>query len=227
MTLITAIGRLMENAGIIRGDTDLPTTLTDLQHGATIRLARNAVQDELNELIADALIPSEHAGTGSIVTIAGSRSYSLPSDFIRMFGRGYLFETTGKVWIPEYPGGEAKLQVVYNDYKTAPSDPIVWYPDLTTTKKLAFWPVPQSAKTYTFDYEKDVSVTAASDALPFHNESEAQAFCRLASRRFKFLYEGLDLNTLSVDPEHMRAKATLFNLMKGSNPPTRYAPYYR
>jgi hypothetical protein len=33
----------------------------------------------------------------------------------------------------------------------------------------------------------DVSVTNSTDTLPFHNEQEAQAFCRLASRRFKFL----------------------------------------
>lgn len=227
MTLITAIGRLMENQGIIRGDTDLPTTLSDLQHGATIRLARNAVQDELNELISDNLIPYEHASTGSIVTVANTRSYSLPSDFIRMFGRGYLVDVTNSNWIPEYPGGEARLQVVYNNYKTQQSDPIYWYFDLTTTKKIAFWPIPQSAKTYTFDYEKDVSVTAAGDTLPFHNESEAQAFCRLATRRFKFMFEGMDIALLSVDPEHIKAKATLFNLIKGVNPPTRYAPVYR
>jgi len=227
MTLITAIGRLMENQGIIRGDTDSPTTLSDLQHGATIRLARNAVQDELNELISDSLIPSEHAGTGSIVTVSGTRSYSLPSDFIRMFGRGYLMDSTNNNWISEYPGGEIKLQAVYNNYKTQQSDPISWYFDLTTTKKIAFWPVPQSAKTYTFDYERDVSVTDAGDTLPFHNESEAQAFCRLAGRRFKFMYEGMDLALLSVDPEHLKAKATLFNLIRGTNPPTRYAPVYR
>src|SRR5678815_1849611 len=127
----------MENNGIIRGDTDLPTTLSDLQHGATIRLARNAIQDELNELISDNVIPYEHAGTGSIVTVATTRSYALPSDFVRMFGSGYLFENTSKTWLAEYPGGEARIQVIYNDYKTAPGDPISWYFDLTTTKKIA------------------------------------------------------------------------------------------
>lgn len=226
MNLITAIGRLMENNGIIRGDTDLPTTLTDLQHGATIRLARNAIQDELNELISDRVIPYEHAGTGSIVTVANTRSYSLPTDFIRMFGRGYLFDSN-RTMIAEAPGGEAKLQVLYGDYKTAAGEPIAWYFDLTTTKKIAFWPVPQSAKTWTFDYEKDVSVTLSSDTLPFHNESEAQAFCRLASRRFKFMFEDKDVTLLEQDPEHVKALATLLNLIKGTNPPTRYAPIYR
>jgi hypothetical protein len=227
VTLISAIGRLLENNGIVRGDTDLPTTLTDLQHGATIRLARNAIQDELNELVSDAVIPYEHAATGSIVTVANTRSYSLPTDFIRMFGRGYLYESTSNLQFTEFAGGEIKLQATYPDYKTALGNPVNWYFDLTTTKKIAFWPIPSEAKTYTFDYEKDVSVTLASDTLPFHNEAEAQAFCRLASRRFKFLFEGMDVVLLAQDPEHLKAKSTLFNLIKGSNPPTRYAPVYR
>jgi hypothetical protein len=227
MNLITAIGRLLENQGIIRGDTDLPTTLSDLQHGATIRLARNAIQDELNELISDNLIPYEHAGTGSVVTVAGTRSYALPANFIRMFGNAYLIDSTSNNWIPEYPGGEIGLQSIYNNYKTQQSEPQYWYFDATTTKKIAFWPVPQSAKTYTFDYEMDVSVTAATDTLPFHNESEAQAFCRLAGRRFKFMFENMDVVLLAQDPEHQKGKSTLFNLIKGVNPPARYAPYYR
>jgi hypothetical protein len=227
MNLITAIGRIMENNGIIRGDTDLPTTLTDLQHGATIRIARNAVQDELTELISDRCIAYEHDNTGSVVTVAGTRSYSLPSDFVRFFKPSVLKETTSKNLIEEYPGGESQLIAVEPDYKTTRSTPMHWYFDLTTTKKIAFWPVPNAALTYTFDYEQDVSVTAVSDTLPFHNEMEAQAFCRLAGRRFKFLFEGMDLALLSVDPEHMKAKAVLADLMAGVPPAGRWAPVYR
>jgi hypothetical protein len=226
MNLITAIGRVMENNGIIRGDTDLPTTLTDLQHGATIRIARNAIQDELNELVADALIPYEHTGTGSISTVAGTRSYALDATFVRFFGEASLaYDTNNRLY--EYPGGEAALQQAFPNYKTQESEPMYWYFDLTTSKKIAFWPVPNAAKTYTYDFEKDVSVTAASDTLPFHNEMEAQAFVRMAGRRFKFLFEGMDLSLLANDPEHLKAKATLFSLMVGKNPAKRWAPVYR
>lgn len=227
MTLISAIARILENHGIIRGDTDSPTSLSDLQHGATIKIARNAIQDELTEVVSDRLIPYEHAATGSIVTVVGTRSYGLPSDFVRMFGRAGLYYASGNYQIFEYPGGEEKLSVTYPDYKTAQSNPIYWYFDATTTKKIAFWPVPSTVQTYTFDYEKDVSVTSASDTLPFHNEIEAQAFCRLAGRRFKFVYEGKDVSSLYVDPEHQAAKAVLYDLIKGSYAPKRWAAYYR
>lgn len=227
MTLIQAIGRVMRATGIIRGDTDAPSSLSDLQHGATINLAAIAIQDELNELTSDMLLAYEHDGTGSITTSAGTRSYSLASDFIRFFGTPSLYESTSNNRYYEYPGGEAQLQLLYPDYKTAQATPQYWYFDLTTTKKIAFWPVPQDAKTYTYDYEKDVSVTSASDTLPFHNEQEAQAFARLAARRFKFLYEGMDPALVAMDPEHMKAKSTLVAMMVGKNPTKRYAPVYR
>lgn len=227
MTFLEAVTRIMRAETIIRGDTDEPTSFSDLQHGATISLAQIAIQDELNELISDQAIPYEHTTTGSIVTVAGTRSYSLPNDFVRMFGNGVLYEPITNNILEEYPGGEARLQTVYYDYKAAQSDPQRWYFDATTTKKIAFWPVPQGSKTYTFDYEKDVSVTNAGDTLPFHNAMEAQAFCRLAARRFKLLYQGMDAAMIAGDPERMMAKATVMNLVVGKNPSGRYAPVYR
>jgi hypothetical protein len=113
------------------------------------------------------------------------------------------------------------------NYKTTQSTPIWFYFDDTTSKKLAFYYVPSAVKSYTFDYEYDVSVTSATDTMPFHTESEAQAFCRLASRRFKMLFEEMDPALISNDPERNAAKATLFNLIKGVNPQRRYAPLYR
>lgn len=217
----------MRIEGIIRGDTDAPTTLTDLQHGATIQIALIAIQDELTSLTAETLIPYERDATGSITTTASTRSYSLASDFVRFYGIASLFDSTTKNRLYEYKGGEIALQQDFLDYKTTESEPIAWYFDATTTKKIGFWPVPTSAKTYTYDYEQDVSVSAASDSLPFHNEIEAQTFCRLAARRFKLLYQKLDPALLEVDPEHRSAKATLANLIVGINPMKRYGPVYR
>lgn len=227
MTLIGAITRIMRSEGIIRGDTDAPTTLSDLQHGATINMAAIAVQDELNELVSDELIPYEHSTTGSIVSVVGQSSYALASDFIRFFGVASLYDSTNKIRIYEYPGGEEALQQSFFEYKTTQGNPQAWYFDATTTKKIGLWPVPSSVKTWTYDYEKDVSVTSASDTLPFHNESEAQAFCRLAARRFKFIYEGMDKAAIPTDPERLVAKAALISLMIGKNAPKMYAPVYR
>lgn len=209
----------------MRGDTDAPTSFSDLQHGATIALAQQAIQDELNELTSDILLPYEKTTTGSITTANATRSYSLASDFVRFYGVPMLLNGTTQLF--EYRGGEDKLKLVFPGYKTDPGTPSWWYFDYTTSKKIAFYPVPVAIGTYTYDYEKDVSVTNATDTLPFHNEQEAQAFCRLAARRFKFLYQGLGLELLAVDPEHMRAKASLMSMVVGKSPAGSYKASYR
>lgn len=217
----------MRIEGILRGDTDAVTTFSDLQHGATINLAQIAIQDELNELVSDSLLPYEKKTTGSIVTVATTRSYALATDFIRFFGRPMLYDSVSNFELFEFPGGEDRMKVNDFQYKTTPGNPICFYFEATTTKKISFYPVPLGAVTYIYDYEGDVSVTNATDTLPFHNESEAQAFCRLASRRFKMVYEGMDPALIAQDPEHMKAKAVLADLIIGKNPPRLYAPVYR
>lgn len=225
-TFLQGVTRIMRIEGIIRGDTDAPTTFSDLQHGATIQLAQIAIQDELNQLISDTLIPAERESAGVLSSLAGTRSYSLPSDFIRMFGIGILRDATNSNPLYEYPGGEERVQNVYWDYKTAQSNPIAWYFDATSTKKIALWPVPSVTKNYTFDYEKSVAVSSASDTLPFQNDQESHTFLRMAGRRFKFLYQEKDLATLDQDPERALAKVALVQLILGKNPPRQYANVY-
>lgn len=227
MNFLSAVTRIMRIEGILRGDTDAPTTFSDLQHGATINLAQISIQDELNELTSDTLLPYEKKTTGSIVTVQGTRSYALATDFIRFFGKAMLYDSTSNFEMFLYPGGEDALKVSVYNYKTQQSTPFYFYFEATTTKQISFYPVPQGVVTYAYDYEADVSVTNATDTLPFHNEQEAQAFCRLAARRFKMVYEGMDPALIAQDPEHIKAKAVLADLIIGKNPPRYYAPIYR
>lgn len=227
MNFLGGVTRIMRIEGILRGDTDAPSTFTDLQHGATINLAQIAIQDELNELTSDTLIPYEKKTPGSIATVAGTRSYALATDFIRFFGKAMLYDSVSNFEMFEYPGGEDSLKLAIFNYKTQQSTPFYFYFEATTTKKISFYPVPQAVVTYTYDYEADVSVTNATDILPFHNEQEAQAFCRLAARRFKYLYQGLNIADIDNDSEHMKAKAVLADMIIGKNSPKHYAPIYR
>jgi hypothetical protein len=179
-------------------------------------------------LISDKLLPYERQTTGTVgPTVAGTRSYALPSGFVRFFGTPCLYDSTNNLQLFEKKGGEDALKLMDPNYKTVQGNPVVWYFEPTTTKKISFYPVPDSAKSYSIDYEGDVSVTSASDTLPFHNEIEAQAFCRMATRRFLCLYEEKDLATLTADPERMSAKAVLADLIVGKNAPKSWAPVYR
>ena len=227
MNFLSAVTRVMTANGILRGDTDAPISFSDLQHGATINIARVAIQDELGELLSDLLIPYEKKTTGSITTVAATRSYALATDFVRFFGTPMLYESTSNLELFEYKGGEDALKLAVNNYKTAPGEPFTWYFEAGQTKQISFYAVPTEAKTYTYDYQADVSVTDATDTLPFASEQEAQAFCRLASRRFKLLFEGSDTAALIQDPEHLKAKSTLLAMLSGRNPANSYAPRYQ
>lgn len=227
MNFLAGVNRVLQSTGWLRGDTDAVTSFSDLQHGSTVATAQLAIQDELNELISDTLLPYEKTTTGSITTSASTRSYSLPSDFIRFFGTAMLYESTSNLELFEYPGGEDKLRRDIFNYRTNIGNPYCWYFELGQTKKISFFNVPQEAKTYTFDYEASVAVTNTTDTLPFITEAEAQAFIRLASRRFQIITNGDDLSKLAADPERMAAKATLASLIAGKNPPRGWAPRYQ
>src|SRR5258708_38907795 len=100
----------MRIEGILRGDTDAVTTFSDLQHGATINLAQIAIPDELNELTSDILLPYEKKTTGSVVTVAATRSYALAADFVRFYGRAMLYDSVNNFEMFEFPGGEDNLK---------------------------------------------------------------------------------------------------------------------
>ena len=232
MNFLAGVNRVLQSTGWLRGDTDPVTSFTDLQHGSTVSNAQIAIQDELNELISDTLLPYEKTTTGSITTTASTpsslnRSYSLPSDFIRFYGTAMLYESTSNLELFEYPGGEDKLRRDIFNYRSNIGNPYCWYFELGQTKKISFFNVPQEAKTYTFDYEASVAVVNTTDTLPFITEAEAQAFIRLASRRFQLITNGEDIGKLPSDPERMAAKATLAALIAGKNPPRGWAPRYQ
>lgn len=227
MTFLEAVNRVLRSGGIIRGDTDPVTTFADLQHGATLNLAIIAIQDELNDIVSDKLIPYEKKTTGTITTVSGTRSYTIASDFLRFYGTAMLYCSADNFQMFEYRGGEDALKLAIPNYKTVTGTPYAWYFEATTSKKISFYQVPDAAKTYTFDYEGSVAVSAASDAMPFHNDQESQTFCRIATRRFLCLYEQRDVATLQTDAERLAAKTVLADLMLGKNQPTSWAPAYR
>ena len=229
MDFLGAVNRVLVNNLIIKGDDDLVTTFSDNQHEATIRLARNAIESELNNLLS--FFPIDYEKTsGTLTTVASQRSYSLPADFIRFYGDNpYMYLTSNESYrIYEYKGGEQQLRQVDFQYLSSEGYENYWYWDSTTTKKVALYNIPDAVREYTFDYEKDVSVTAATDTMPFHTAAEAQSFADMASRRFKYaITETLDVAQLEKDAEYNFARQTLFNLMAHKYPSKRYGKRYR
>lgn len=228
MNFLQAVNRVLRTNAIIKGDDDQVQTFSDTQHAASLNLAIIAIQDELNDLVSDRLISYERA-QASLSLSAGTRTYALASNFVRFYATPMFLDVNANRDVFEYPGGEPRLRLEIFDYKTQPGTPNWWYWHDATTKQVAFYQVPETSYTYDYEYEKDVSVTASTDTLPFHTESEAQAFCSMAARRFKALLEELPDAMAFVlrDPTWITAKARLTALIRPTNPCASYSVGYR
>ena len=227
MTFIGAVNRVLRAAGILRGDDDEISTFSDLQHNATMNMAIVAIQSELADLISDRLIPYEKTSS-TIATVNGTRAYALETNFVRMFGSNpFFYNAADNTAIYEHRGGVDALRHEILDYQTQSGTPISWYWEDATTKKVAFYPVPDEAQTLSYDYEKDVSVSASTDTLPFHNETEAQAFVDMVVPLFKLMMTRQDTGALANNASHSNAKARLANLLRPTDPCARYGSTYR
>jgi hypothetical protein len=232
-TFLEGVTRVLRLNGIIRGDTDAPTSFSDTAHNASMNIAIVAIQDELATLVADRLIPFEK--TSSTLTLAnGTRTYSLDSQFVNFYGNPHFYDSTGNRIIPEYPGGQEQLMLNDFKYQTTPGTPTWWYWEPTTTKKVGFYPVPDSTmdgRSLTYHFEASVYVSLSTDYLPFHLAEESNMFCAMAGRRFKFLFEDVNNQAdvqgiLDNDVSYRTARGTLIRLMRGTNAPGYYAPRY-
>ncbi|MGI9317947.1 MAG: hypothetical protein ACR2QW_11485 [bacterium] len=231
MDFLGAVNRILVNAYILKGDDDLLTNFEGNQHEATLGVAKNAVQSELNGLLSFFSLDYERSQTvGSITTVAGTRTYALPANFVRFWGDNpYLvLDTDESDRMYEWHGGENRLRKVHHDYKTNQGNENWWYWAQDTSKSIGLFQVPDGIRTYEFDYEKDASVSNSTDTIPFQTEVESEAFADMASRRFVYMVEqGRDLADLEQDGQYQLAQGTLMNYMRHRNPDKSYGKSYR
>jgi hypothetical protein len=233
-TFLDAVTRILRLNAILRGDTDAPSSFSDTNHNASMQLAIVAVQDELTKLTADKLLPIEKTSS-TITLLTGVRAYALAADFINFFGFPHFYDATTNRPIPLWPGGEESLQLVDFQYLTETGSPNWFYLERATSKKVAFYKVPDSTyndRSLTYHYERSLMVEQATDEMPFHNKEENYTFCAMAGRRFKFMFEDVDnkadiQNILDNDASYRTAQGTLIRLVRGTNPPGYWAPAYR
>lgn len=233
MTFLESVVRIFRQLAIIRGDTDAPTSFSDTQHNASLQLAQIAVQNELIKLISERLIPKERKTSGAITFVATTRTYDLASDFLRFYGEAHIHDVTRNIDLFPWRGGLEALQMQDINYTTAPGMPNWWYfePVDSTNKKIGFYTVPNGAGNAQYDYEASTLVSVATDNLPFHNSEEAYSFTDMAGRRFKYMFEdtkaAADIElVLEKDFSYKTARATLYQLLRGTNPRKNYGYRY-
>jgi len=242
MNFLDAVNRVLRIESIISGDDDDLTSFSQTQHDAAINLAKISVQDELTALIAEEVIPFERI-EGTITLATGTRTYNLAANFVRFDGqRPFFLKQDGSgdsenQTIELYNGGENQIRRDFLDYQSQNGTPTYYYmatPSSVSVKTVGLFQVPIAADNgdvYRYYYEKDVSVSAAGDNLPF-NDLEANIFTRMAARHFKYLFSTKDVRAalfpggIDDDPVIRSARATLMNLLLPITPTYRYGRRY-
>lgn len=199
-TFLQAVNECLILEGIISGDDDELSSFTDSQHVISSKHAQNAVQQELASLVSEHVIPYER--TSALLTLsAGDRVKTLATGFIRFIRpldtpKILLWESdssgiTDGQFVQEWPGGEESIIQTYPRYRDQQARPIYWYWVGGATTDIGFYPISDGTRYYRYFYEKDVTVTSATDTLPFQVDTQARTFIRSAARRFKYLRAGL------------------------------------
>lgn len=237
MNFVDCVNRILRMNGIIRGDTDPIVNFQSQQHGATMNVAIIAVQDAINDLLGDEIIPKER-GNSSITLVdsvaTGVRTYTLAADFAKFWNdQAFFYDVSGNVQIFEYAGGERQLQLDIANY-AIPADqhgnPTSWYWVDSPAQTVGFFPNPDSVvagNQYTYDYQKAMMPSAYNDVLPFHQDTQAMAFTEMASVRFEMLMKGAANVDIRRVPSYVSAKAKTVNLINPKASAQRYGHTYR
>lgn len=233
ITFLQTVDRMLRRNGIYGSDATSIAAFTSTAYDSAITMAKLAVQDELVELVSDRVVPREGHTSGTITTVADTRVYSLPSDFIRFYGHALFRNESKNRWIQEYTGGLEQLQSDIINWDDQTGEPLYWYwePSTTTARGVGFWQTPNDVYRITYEYEKSVMVQNTTDQLPFNTLEEGYAFAEMAARRFKFMFEAPNnindlVSILQKDGSYKAAKSRLLQLLKGRNPVLQYGHSY-
>ena len=191
-TFVDAVNRILRIEGIISGDDDEIADFTSTQHVASIQVAKIAIQNEIAYFADELKLPYERT-TGTVTATTSTRTYSLPTDFIRFTAEPMLWEvgSDGEVdhtFVSRVD--EDHVRRVDASYETLEGTPTWFYFIGSTTYQIGLYPVPDSgnnAQIYKFWYDKSINVTTSTDSVPFITTEQFNAFCNSAARQFKFL----------------------------------------
>ena len=169
-TLLDGVNEVLKRANVLVTGT-LFASLTDgaLQH--EIDVAVQVINEGIDDLysVPGMLMPNSQ-NEGTISLVLGQREYTLPSDFLRMNADSIIIDRTNTNYLWQYMEGYDALlgldpQQLYTGLP-------LWWVISPITGKLRVDRAPDSTvvgNTYYFEYEKNVTLANASDAIPFND----------------------------------------------------------
>lgn len=168
-TLLNAVNAVLKRVGEVHGDSAALTMLTSPSRQRSIDIAIQVINEGIDEVytVGERPLPLEQAES-TITLVASDRDYSLASDLVQL--RWPLIDKTNTQFIYEYPGGYNRiLQLDPEQDDTglpyyAAISPVdgTLYLDRSPTSV-------EAGRVYTYQYDKELELSSASDTVPFGN----------------------------------------------------------
>lgn len=169
-TLLDAINEIFKRVNNIQGDAAALTSLTDSARQHEIDVSIQVINEGIDELYSSSPVslPSQQE-QGTITLASGMRNYTLATDLIELHFP--LIDKTNNNYIWKYPGD-------YNDLLLLDPEQddtgLPWWGVISPIDGTLFVNVaPTSAEAgliYTYQYQKDLGMSALTDTVPFNNE---------------------------------------------------------
>lgn len=166
-TCLDFVNEVLKKAKVINGDSGVLTTLTDSARQLYIDNAVQAINEGMDQLYNITGMQPNVMGTDTITLTTSTRTYSLNSALNKLHFP--LIDTTNGNYIYEYEGGYQKLfesQPLPSSYTSLPQYAVIRPSDgllyIDTSPDSTY-----NGRVYTYNYEKDISISAAADTVPF------------------------------------------------------------
>jgi hypothetical protein len=168
-TLLDTVNAIFKRANIIKGDAGALTTLTDSARQVWIDKAVQIINEGIDELYSAAGVSAQNEQAESTITlVAGQRAYDLASNLVTL--RWPIIDKANTQFLTQYPGGYNAMLV--NDPEQDDTGLPIMAAIRPTDSKLFLDRAPTSVeagRVYTYQYDKDVALTVATDEVPFND----------------------------------------------------------
>lgn len=168
-TLLNAVNEVFKRVNVIAGDANALTSLTDSARQHPIDVTVQVINEGMDELYSYSkmAMPNEQASS-TLTLVTGTRDYALASDLLVLHFP--LIDQTNSQFIVQFAGGYDEMLLLDPEqddtglpYFSA-INPINGYLHLDRAPTSS-----ENGRVYTYQYDKDLVMSSASDTVPFNN----------------------------------------------------------
>jgi hypothetical protein len=178
---------------VIAGDAGALVSLTDSARQRPIDIAVQVINEGIDELYTTSQVPlPNEQAEGTVVLLLNTRNYTLASGLVQL--RWPMIDKTNTQFLYEYPGGYNAMLLGDPEQDDTglpyygairPTDGALYLDRAPTSVEVG--------RTYTYQYDKDVVLSLATDTVPFKDEvfrAMVPAWAQLWKRDMRQEFDG-------------------------------------